>query len=120
MFDGKYHGHLDEALVELVDGALAPEEAGLPRDVADRTVLVPFNDPPALRAALAGGDIALVLTEPALTNNVGLLHARRRASTTSSGRPPAKPAPCSPTTRRTPRWWARAASPAGGTSSPTS
>ena len=31
MFDGKYHGHFDQALVELDDtGALVPEEHGLP------------------------------------------------------------------------------------------
>ncbi len=73
MFDGKYHGHFDEALVELDGGRLVAEEAGLPADVTSRTVIVPFNDPGALEAALASRRIALVLTEPALTNNVGLL-----------------------------------------------
>ena len=74
MFDGKYHGHFDQALVQIgAEGALVPEEHGLPADVAQHTVLVPFNDPDALEAALAGGDIAVVMTEPALTNNVGLV-----------------------------------------------
>jgi glutamate-1-semialdehyde 2,1-aminomutase len=74
MFDGKYHGHFDQALVVIgPDGTLVPEEHGLPADVTEQTVLVPFNDLDAVAAALARGDIALVLTEPAMTNNVGLI-----------------------------------------------
>ena len=73
VFDGKYHGHLDETLVELEDGRLVPEEAGLPRDVTERTLVVPFNDLEALQRALESRRVALVLTEPALTNNIGLL-----------------------------------------------
>ena len=34
-FDGKYHGHFDDVLVELEDGRLVPEEDGLPHDVTD-------------------------------------------------------------------------------------
>jgi glutamate-1-semialdehyde 2,1-aminomutase len=91
LFDGKYHGHLDETLVRLADGKLVAEEAGLPADVTARTVVIPFNNPDALRAALASRRIALVLTEPALTNNIGLLlpddgfHAELRAATTETG-----------------------------------
>jgi glutamate-1-semialdehyde 2,1-aminomutase len=91
LFDGKYHGHLDETLVGLAGGRLVPEEAGLPAGVTARTVVIPFNDPGALRAALASRRIALVLTEPALTNNVGLLlpddgfHAELRAATSETG-----------------------------------
>ena len=74
MFDGKYHGHFDQALVAIgPDGTLVPEEHGLPADVTEHTVLVPFNDLEAVAAALGRGDIALVLTEPAMTNNVGLI-----------------------------------------------
>jgi glutamate-1-semialdehyde 2,1-aminomutase len=74
MFDGKYHGHLDEALVELDDdGRVVPEERGIPADTPDGTVLVQFNDPAALTRALERRDIAIVLTEPAITNNIGLL-----------------------------------------------
>jgi glutamate-1-semialdehyde 2,1-aminomutase len=74
MFDGKYHGHFDDALVELgPDGEIVPEEHGLPADVTRHTALVPFNDLPALEAALGRGDIAVVLTEPAMTNNNGLI-----------------------------------------------
>ncbi len=91
-FEGKYHGHFDDVLVEPgADGTLIPEEAGLPSDVIHRTKVVPFNDPEALRAALAPGDVALVITEPALTNNVGLqlpvhgYHAKLRAITRETG-----------------------------------
>lgn len=74
MFDGKYHGHFDEALVELdAEGNLVPEEAGLPANVTARTKVVRFNDPQALAAALEPRDVAMVLTEPALTNNHGLI-----------------------------------------------
>ena len=50
MFDGKYHGHLDEALVELDEhGEVVAEERGIPEDTAGGTVLVPFNDPGGAR-----------------------------------------------------------------------
>jgi glutamate-1-semialdehyde 2,1-aminomutase len=90
-FDGKYHGHFDDVLVQLEDGRLVPEEGGLPRDVTARTVIVPFNDLDALERALASHEVALVITEPALTNNVGLLmpddrfHAGLREVTRRSG-----------------------------------
>jgi len=90
-FGGKYHGHFDEGLVELVDGELAPEEAGLPRDVTDKVVMVPFNDVDAVRVALEAREIAIVTTEPALTNAVGLLmpepgfHEALRAATRETG-----------------------------------
>jgi glutamate-1-semialdehyde 2,1-aminomutase len=90
-FDGKYHCHFDDVLVELEDGRLVAEEAGLPRDVTTRTLVVPLNDLEALERALAGGEVAVVITEPALTNNVGLLlpddgfHEGLRAVTRRTG-----------------------------------
>jgi glutamate-1-semialdehyde 2,1-aminomutase len=92
LFDGKYHGHFDQALVELDGaGALVPEERGLPKGVTAQTVIVPFNDPLALSAVLERRDVALVLTEPALTNNFGLIlpepgfHEALRQITRDSG-----------------------------------
>ena len=92
MFDGKYLGHFDEALVELDDdGRVVAEERGLPADTARGTVLIPFNDPAALARALELRDIAVVLTEPAITNNIGLLlpddgfHAELRRLTRETG-----------------------------------
>jgi glutamate-1-semialdehyde 2,1-aminomutase len=92
LFDGKYHGHFDEALVELgEDGALVPEEHGLPDDVTEHTVIVPFNDLGALETALGRRDVALVMAEPAMTNNFGLVmpddgfHERLRELTRATG-----------------------------------
>lgn len=73
MFSGKYHGHADEMLVTTEeDGRAVPEYLGLLPSVADHTVLVDFNDLHALERELATGEIACVLTEPALTN-VGVI-----------------------------------------------
>ena len=91
-FEGKYHGHFDDVLVEPgEDGRLVAEESGLPSDVTQRTKLVPWNDPVALATALEPRDVAIVITEPAMTNNVGLLlpaedwHAQLRAITREAG-----------------------------------
>ncbi len=68
-----------------------PEEGGLPRDVTSKTKIVQFNDPEALRAALEPRDVAIVITEPTMTNNVGLLlpepgfHDALRAITRETG-----------------------------------
>jgi glutamate-1-semialdehyde 2,1-aminomutase len=72
VFDGKYHGESDATLVVLEDGEVVPEMQGLPRWISGQTRVVPFNDIGALERALAPGDVALVLTEPAMTN-VGFL-----------------------------------------------
>ena len=67
------------------------EERGVPGDTVDGTVLVPFNDPAALARALERRDVAVVLTEPAITNNIGLLlpddgfHAELRRLTRETG-----------------------------------
>ena len=90
-FDGKYHGHFDEALVDLQDGQLVPEEGGLPHDVTSKSKVVQFNDPGALRVALEPRDVAIAIAEPAMTNNVGLLlpepgfHDTLRAITRETG-----------------------------------
>jgi glutamate-1-semialdehyde 2,1-aminomutase len=90
-FDGKYHGHFDEALIDLQDGRLVPEEEGLPRDATTRTSIVQLNDVEALRGALTSREVAIVITEPVLTNNLGLLwpaedfHAQLRAITRETG-----------------------------------
>jgi glutamate-1-semialdehyde aminotransferase len=68
IFAGKYHGHFDESLVKSTADGMAPEHLGLPKDAAQRTVVVPFNDLEAVETALGGGEIACVLTEPVMTN----------------------------------------------------
>jgi glutamate-1-semialdehyde 2,1-aminomutase len=71
VMDCCYHGTVDETLVILNDqgqvisrpGAIGPQV-----DPSLTTKVVPFNDLAALEAALAPGDVAAVLMEPALTN----------------------------------------------------
>jgi glutamate-1-semialdehyde 2,1-aminomutase len=71
VFDWCYHGSVDETLVVAgPDGKphSRPGSIGPQVDPALTTVVVPFNDLEALEAALAVGDVACVLAEPALTN----------------------------------------------------
>jgi glutamate-1-semialdehyde 2,1-aminomutase len=90
MFTGKYHGHAEEMLVTQSEGALVPEMLGLRPGVTEHVRLVPFNDLDALERALSPGDVACVLTEPALTN-VGVVqpyagfHASVRRLTREAG-----------------------------------
>jgi glutamate-1-semialdehyde 2,1-aminomutase len=69
--DWCYHGTVDETLVILDEdgktvsrpGAIGPQvQPGL------TTIAVPYNDLAAMEQALAGGEVACVLMEPALTN----------------------------------------------------
>src|SRR6266581_4280853 len=73
LFQGHYHGHFEEGLVDLRDGQAAPVQRGLSRGVTGRVRIAQFNDAGTLRAALEPGDVALVLTEPAMTNTIHLL-----------------------------------------------
>lgn len=75
VFDGKYHGHVEEALVVMEDGEVQPEYHGLTRGITAKTRVVPFNDVAALERALAPRDVAVVLAEPAMTNAGFLLPA---------------------------------------------
>jgi glutamate-1-semialdehyde 2,1-aminomutase len=68
MYDGKYHGHGDATLVVIEDGEVVPEEYGLPASITGQARIIAFNDLDSLAAALAPGDVALVLAEPAMTN----------------------------------------------------
>jgi len=70
VYNGCYHGTVDEALVDLRDGVAVPRggNIGPPVDPALTTKVIEFNDPEALEAALAPRDVACVLAEPAMTN----------------------------------------------------
>ncbi len=92
-FDWCYHGSVDETLVTLgTNGRPTPRSGNIgPQvDPAFTTVVVPFNDLAALEAALATGEIACVLAEPALTN-IGIVlpdpgyHEALRALTRTYG-----------------------------------
>jgi len=73
LFEGHYHGHFEEGLVDLEDGRAAAVQRGLSKGVAGRVRIAQFNDAEGLHAALEPGDVAIVLTEPALTNNIHFL-----------------------------------------------
>ena len=71
VFNWCYHGTVDETLVALDpagDVVARPGNTGPPVDPRVTTAVVEFNDIDGLEAALAAGDIACVLAEPALTN----------------------------------------------------
>jgi len=65
-----YHGTVDETFAIAVDGETRsrPDNVGPPVDLAETTRAIEWNDVDALDAALAGGDVACVLAEPAMTN----------------------------------------------------
>src|SRR3990172_5317659 len=65
-----YHGSVDETIAIEVDGPTVPRPGNIgppvPPEMTTRSV--EWNDVEALEAALANGDVACVLAEPALTN----------------------------------------------------
>lgn len=77
VFNGCYHGTVDDVMVELA-GGVTRNRAGLMGQFADLTkgaVAVEFNDLDAVEAALEQGDIAAILTEPVMTNSCMVLPA---------------------------------------------
>ncbi len=70
IFDGCYHGMVDDCFVALYDGVPANKKGliGQVQDQTRTTKVISFNDLPALAQALAEGDVAAVLAEPAMTN----------------------------------------------------
>ena len=80
VFDGCYHGTCDDAMVDMafgsdtmldmVDGKTINRASllGQVQDLTLHSVAVSFNDLAAVECELAKGDIAALLTEPALTN----------------------------------------------------
>jgi glutamate-1-semialdehyde 2,1-aminomutase len=92
VFNWCYHGTVDETLGVLAAGRVQSRAGniGPPVDPALTTKIVEFNDIAALEAALAPGDVACVLAEPALTN-IGIVapdagfHDALRAVTRRTG-----------------------------------
>jgi glutamate-1-semialdehyde 2,1-aminomutase len=75
-FDGCYHGHVDSLLVKAGSGALTfghPDSAGVPAAFTQHTIVLPFNDVEAVKAAFAANknQIAGIIVEP-VPGNAGL------------------------------------------------
>ena len=76
-FDGCYHGHSDSLLVAAGSGALThgePDSAGVPAAFAEKTIVLPYNDPEALEKTFAaqGEQIAAIIVE-SYPANAGLV-----------------------------------------------
>jgi glutamate-1-semialdehyde 2,1-aminomutase len=81
-FAGAYHGHLDPLLAAAGSGLATqalPSSPGVPAAVVADTVVVPWNDPDALRAAVEEStgerELAAIVAEP-LPANMGLVPPR--------------------------------------------
>ncbi len=76
LFEGHYHGHFDEALIDREGETQHAYQRGLPKATTGRVRIAQFNDADSVADALAPGDVALVLTEPAMTNGIHFLAPR--------------------------------------------
>jgi len=75
-FDGCYHGHVDSLLVKAGSGALTfgnPDSAGIPAAFTQHTIVLPFNDVDAVKAAfdVNKNQIAGIIVEP-VPGNAGV------------------------------------------------
>jgi glutamate-1-semialdehyde 2,1-aminomutase len=71
VIDRCYHGSVDETFATLDNAGFTIKREGnigAPVDLDVTTRVVEFNDLPAMEAALAHGDVAAILMEPAMTN----------------------------------------------------
>jgi glutamate-1-semialdehyde 2,1-aminomutase len=71
VMSGCYHGAVDDTFLRLDQNGKPANRVGLMGQVYDLTqgtVVVEFNDLEAIERALEAGDVACILTEPALTN----------------------------------------------------
>ena len=91
VFDGCYHGTVEETLVRALPEAALGTRAragliGMNHDVSITTDAVPFNDLAAVEAVLARGRTAAVIAEPVMTNigmvlpEAGFLHGLREVT----------------------------------------
>jgi glutamate-1-semialdehyde 2,1-aminomutase len=78
-FEGCYHGHADALLVKAGSGLATfghPTSAGVPPEVVQHTLVLPYNDLERLDAAFAqhGADLACVMIEP-IAGNMNFVRA---------------------------------------------
>jgi glutamate-1-semialdehyde 2,1-aminomutase len=91
-FAGAYHGHVDGLLADAGSGLATqgiPASPGVPEAAAAATVVVPWNDTDAIRAAVEQHEPAAILAEPYPANmglvppQVGFLELLRELATDS-------------------------------------
>lgn len=80
-FEGCYHGHLDSLLVKAGSGLVTFGEtssAGIPKSVADETIVIPLNNIEAVEQAFEQfkDQIAAIIIEPIPANNGLLLQTK--------------------------------------------
>jgi glutamate-1-semialdehyde 2,1-aminomutase len=78
-FEGCYHGHADALLVKGGSGMATfghPTSAGVPAEVVQHTLVLPYNDVEALQSAFAlyGNEIGCVIVEP-IAGNMNFVRA---------------------------------------------
>jgi glutamate-1-semialdehyde 2,1-aminomutase len=78
-FEGCYHGHADALLVKAGSGLATfghPTSAGVPPEVVQHTIVLPYNDVAALEAAFGthGRELACVMIEP-IAGNMNFVRA---------------------------------------------
>lgn len=76
-FEGCYHGHGDSFLVKAGSGTITfgiPDSSGIPKAIAETTLVAPYNDLAAVRQLFAQnpGQIAAVIVEP-VAGNMGVV-----------------------------------------------
>ncbi|MGL6208415.1 MAG: transaminase, partial [Paracoccaceae bacterium] len=89
VFNGCYHGTVDDIFVTLDQGVTVnrPGLLGQVADLSEVAVCCEFNDLAGVAAALSVGDVAAILTEPVMTNSCmvlpepGFLDGLRRLAT---------------------------------------
>ena len=73
-FDGGYHGHVDALLVKAGSGGATfnlPDSAGVPKEVTELTISVPYNNLDAVLDAMSE-EVAAVIVEP-IAGNMGCI-----------------------------------------------
>lgn len=80
-FEGCYHGAHDYVLVKAGSGATsfgAPDSLGIPEETTRNTIILPYNNYPALEEAIKreSHNIAAVIIEPVM-GNIGLILPRK-------------------------------------------
>ena len=81
-FIGCYHGHVDSLLVKAGSGLAtlgAPDSPGIPEELSELTITLPYNDTESLNEAFSkfGDDLAAVIIEP-IAGNMGFIEPEKK------------------------------------------